>query len=69
LKDQALGEAHALLQTASLLNSSLDAGTILERIVRSARDALACDWSLILLWDERRDVADAVMRDCRSRAL
>lgn len=51
-KDEAALVTRSLLSIASELNSSLDAETVLGRIVRSARDVLACDWSAILLWDD-----------------
>ena len=56
LKDEAAHVNRSLLRIASELNSSLEASTVLDRIARSTCDALACDWSLILLWDERRAV-------------
>jgi len=56
LKDEAVFEARSLLHVASTLNSSLEADAVLERIVHSVRDALSCDYGIILLWDERRQV-------------
>jgi len=56
LKDEAVFEARSLLHVASTLNSSLEADAVLERIVHSIRDTLSCDYGLILLWDDRRQV-------------
>jgi len=53
-RDQAAHVTRALLRITSEVNSSLEAGTVLERIAAGACDALECDWSAILLWDERR---------------
>src|SRR5207249_395063 len=55
LKEDAAFVNRALLRIVSELNSSLEASAVLERIARGARDALSCDWSSILLWDERRE--------------
>jgi signal transduction histidine kinase len=69
LKDEAAHETRALLRIASELNSSLEARTMLDRIARSARDALACDWSVILLWDERREVFRVAAADSQATEL
>ncbi len=53
-KDEAALVTRSLLNVASELNSSLDAETVLTRVVQSARSVLTCDWSVILLWDEAR---------------
>ena len=45
-----------LVSIATRINAVLDQPDALDRICRAARDALGCDWSLILLRDEARDV-------------
>jgi signal transduction histidine kinase len=55
-RDEAAHVTRALLRITGELNSYLDASTVLDHIARSACEALACDWSWILLWDERREV-------------
>jgi len=53
LKDEAAHVTRVLLGIASEVNASLEAATVLNHIASSTRDALRCDWSMILLWDER----------------
>jgi signal transduction histidine kinase len=55
LKEDAAFVNRALLRMTSELNSSLEASVVLERIARGAREALSCDWSTLLLWDDRHD--------------
>ena len=44
-----------LVHIAREINASLDPRSVLDRIAASTRAALRCDWSVILLWDERRN--------------
>ncbi len=56
LKDEAAQVTRALVRIAGELNSSLEAGTVLENVARSARDAVSCDWSIILLRNQPSEV-------------
>jgi signal transduction histidine kinase len=55
-KDEAALVTRSLLGIAGELNASIEAEDVLNKIVRSTRDVLACDWSAILLWDDSRAV-------------
>jgi signal transduction histidine kinase len=56
LKDHEAKVAQALLEIADDLNTAPDARTLMRRLTRSTRRALGSDWSLVMLWDERRRV-------------
>jgi signal transduction histidine kinase len=53
-REEEAGVNRMLLAIGTTMNSSLDAGDVLDRIAAAVRQALDFDWAVILLWDERR---------------
>ena len=70
-REATLGEQEAsisrtLVAIARAMNATLEAQDVLDRIAAASRSALACDWTLILLWDEHQEslrVAGIAARD------